>query len=379
MLNVLLTSSVSFLITFFTIPATIIIAQQKKLYDVPDARKLHTRPISSLGGVGIFGGFFLAAMLSVSIPGNPEFQYYMAAATAIFFLGIKDDILILSPTKKFIIQLLAAGVVIHFGGLQIASMHGLMGVYELPQSVSLALTYASIIVIVNAFNLIDGVDGLAGSLGLLTTCLFGAYFFVTGFSAYALFAFAMAGSLSAFLIFNFNPARIFMGDSGSLLLGLVNAILVLKFIAVADGPAAVFPLQSAVAIGFALLMVPLSDTLRVFSIRIFQGRSPFSPDRNHIHHLLLDRGFTAKQVVFCCVGLNILFIGIAFFARSIGPNYLILLLTSLACALLAALVYLKKPLQAVRVAPSFSKDVISFSSPANKVVSLVKEAAISDN
>ncbi len=379
MLHVLLTSSVAFLITFFTIPATIIIAQQKKLYDVPDARKLHTRPISSLGGVGIFGGFFLAAMLSVSIPGNPEFQYYLAAATAIFFLGIKDDILILSATKKFIIQLMAAGVIIHFGGLQITSMHGLLGINELPQIVSLALTYTSIVVIVNAFNLIDGVDGLAGSLGFLTTCVFGAYFFAAGLSAYALFAFAMAGSLAAFLIFNFNPARIFMGDSGSLLLGLVNAILVIKFIAVGDGTVVAFPLQSIVAIGFAILMVPLSDTLRVFSIRIFQGRSPFSPDRNHIHHLLLDRGFSPRLVVFCCVVLNCFFIALAFLAQSLGPNYLLLLLTSIACALLTGIVYLKKPLKGIRIVPALLKETIPFSKPISKVVSLAKEAALSDN
>jgi UDP-N-acetylmuramyl pentapeptide phosphotransferase/UDP-N-acetylglucosamine-1-phosphate transferase len=300
MLNVFLTASVSFLITFLIIPVIIKIAEQKKLYDLPDARKLHTRPIASLGGIGIYGGFFLASLLSIQAAFNPEFQYFFAAATVMFFLGIKDDLVILSATKKFIGQMIAAAILIHLGGLRIESMHGVFGITELPEAFSLALSYISIIVITNAFNLIDGVDGLAGTLGLLTTTIFGAYFFMVDMPAYALIAFSLAGSLLAFLIFNYNPARIFMGDSGSLLLGLINSILVIKFITVADSAQIAYPIESAVAVGFSILMVPLADTLRVFSIRIFQGRSPFSPDRNHIHHLLLDRGMSPKFITLYC-------------------------------------------------------------------------------
>lgn len=378
MFNVLFTTSLAFLITFLTIPAIIIIAEQKKLYDIPDARKLHTKPIASLGGVGIFGGFFLASLLLISIKDHPEFQYFFAAATAIFFLGIKDDILILSATKKFIIQLLSAGIIIHFGGLRIESMHGIFGLYALPELISIAVSYISIIVVVNAFNLIDGVDGLAGSLGLMTMSLFGIYFFVNGQSAYALFAFAMAGSLVAFLLFNYNPARIFMGDSGSLLLGLVNAVLVMKFIAVADNPATTYPLQSAVAIGFSILMVPLADTLRVFSIRIFKGRSPFSPDRNHIHHLLLDKGLSPKYVTLCCLLLNMMFITLAYFARSFGPSYVMLALTLFACAFLGLLISFKGPERTVALGRPLPKKSEAVLAASTKFVSR-KEAAVLEN
>ncbi|GAA4335875.1 MraY family glycosyltransferase [Flaviaesturariibacter amylovorans] len=383
MLNVLLTASVSFVLTFLAIPVVMRIAELKKLYDVPDARKLHTKPIASLGGVGIFIGFFLSSLLTVSLKDTPEFQYFFAAATVIFFLGIKDDILVLSATKKFLGQVLAAAIIIHLCKVRIDSMYGLFGLWELPEALSLALSYLTIIVIVNAFNLIDGVDGLAGTLGLLTSCVFGAYFVMVGVQAYAVLSFAVAGSLMAFLIFNYNPAKIFMGDSGSLMLGLVNAVLVIKFISVADNPAVAYPIPSAVAVGFAILVVPLTDTLRVFSIRILNGRSPFSPDRNHIHHLLLDRGLNHKYVTFSCLVLNMAFISIAYFGRTLGPNYLMLLIFGVSFSLLALLIYTRKEKRISRrsaVAEPLTKNIAEGHTPlVTKVVPISAESAVAEN
>ena len=367
------------MITFLAIPGIITIAEQKKLYDIPDARKLHTKPIASLGGAGVFSGFILACLLSISMNLNPEFQYFFAAAFIIFFLGIKDDIMVLSATKKLIGQVLAAAVVIHLGGIRIESMHGFLGINELPEAFGLALSYVSIIVIVNAYNLIDGVDGLAGSLGLLTMSVFGMYFFMADMPAYATMSFAMGASLIAFLIFNYNPAKIFMGDSGSLLLGLVNAILVIKFMAVADAPGAVLPITSAVAVGFSVLILPLLDTLRVFTIRILGGRSPFSPDRNHIHHLLLDRGLDHKSVTLCCLLLNMAFITLAYFSRSLGPTYLLLTITAVAFTMLGSLLYLKKPIQKPVPVPSFQQNQELFLQPATKVVSINTDAVMNEN
>ena len=287
MLDVLLTASVSFIITFLAIPVVLQIAEKKKLYDIPDERKVHTRLVASLGGVGIFGGFILASLLSIQGQFNYEFQYFFAAAIVIFFLGLKDDLMILSATKKFIGQIIAASILIHLGGIRLDSMYGLFGFEQVPEGFGLALSYLTIIVVINSFNLIDGVDGLAASLGILTMLVFGSYFFAVNMQAYALLSFAMAGSLVAFMIFNHHPAKIFMGDSGSLMIGLVNAILVIKFINVAHEPTVALPFTSSVAIGFAILIVPLLDTLRVFSVRIINGKSPFTPDRNHVHHLFL--------------------------------------------------------------------------------------------
>jgi len=371
MLDVLLTGSVSFIVTFLAIPIVLQIAEEKKLFDLPDERKIHKVPVPSLGGVGIFGGFLLAALLSISAQKNPEFQYFFAASIVIFFIGLKDDIIVLSATKKFLGQVIAAAILIHLGQIRITSMHGLFGFNEISDGFSYALTYLTIIVVMNSFNLIDGVDGLAGTLGLLTMILFGSYFFAVGMFAYSLLAFALGGSLLAFLIFNHHPAKIFMGDSGSLMIGLVNAILVIKFITVANPLSNILPIQSEVAIAFAILMIPLLDTLRVFSIRIFKGSSPFTPDRNHVHHLLLDRGFKHTGVTFFCLFLNIGFIALAYFGQTLGPTKLLLVMLSIAFFGLAILYYYKKAKPTMFIAKHLDEEV---SSP--KVVTLTKETAV---
>lgn len=377
MLDILLTASVSFIITFLAIPVVIQVAEKKKLYDIPDERKLHTRLVASLGGVGIFGGFILASLLSIQGYQNPEFQYFFAAAIIIFFLGLKDDIMILSASKKFVGQIIAASILIHLGGIRLDSMHGLLGFNELPEGFGLALSYLTIIVVINSFNLIDGVDGLAASLGVLTMTVFGAYFFAIEYQAYALMAFAMAGSLVAFLIFNHSPAKIFMGDSGSLMIGLINSILVIKFINVSNTPFVAVPVQSAVAVGFAILLVPLLDTLRVFGIRIFKGRSPFTPDRNHVHHLLLDSGLNHAAVTFTCVGLNIGFIVLAWTGKSIGPNYLLFIILSLSFTGLGVLFYRNKSSRKMVI--SKTKDGATELKTHSKVVTLTKETPAAGN
>jgi len=339
--KILLGTSIAFFITFAAIPVIIQVADAKKLFDVPDERKVHLSPIPSLGGLGIFAGLILAFLVTFPISLAQEFQYFFAAALVIFFLGLKDDILVISPIKKLIGQFIAAFLIIYKGGVQIKSMHGFLGIYELPEVMSLALTYLTVIVIINSFNLIDGVDGLAGSLGLMTALVFGTYFYYVGQLPYAVLAFVLAGSLLGFLIFNHSPARIFMGDTGSLLLGLINAILVIRFISTANDPSSVFPISSTPAIGFAILMVPLFDTIRVFSVRILNRRSPFSPDRNHIHHLLLDKGMSHSMVTYTCVGLNLLFIAFAFYAREWGPTYVLMTMIAFASIGTAFLFYTK--------------------------------------
>jgi len=372
MLDILLTASVSFIITFLAVPVVLEVAEKKKLFDIPNERKVHTRLVASLGGVGIFGGFILASLLSIQGHLNSEFQYFFAAALVIFFLGLKDDLIILSASKKFIGQIIAASILIHLGDIRLDSMYGLLGFEKLPDGFALALSYLTIIVIINSFNLIDGVDGLAASLGILTMLIFGSYFFAIGYQAYALLAFAMAGSLGAFMIFNHHPAKIFMGDSGSLMIGLINAILVIKFINVANDPLVAIPIPSAVAIGFAILIVPLLDTLRVFSIRILNGVSPFTPDRNHVHHLLLDRGLDHASVTLTCVSVNIGFIMIAWFGRYMGPNYLLLTMLTLAFSGLAFLYYYKRPKRTILIAKR--GEGVAQLKTSSKVVTLTKEA-----
>lgn len=370
--NIILSGVLAFLITFFAIPIIIQVSREKKLFDEPDERKVHKMVIPTLGGLGIFAGFILATMLGAP-SGSSLLQYYAAAAIVIFFLGIKDDILVLSPAKKFIGQLIAAGILIKFGGVQITDMHGFLGIGKLPDIASIIFTLFTLIVIINSFNLIDGVDGLAGSLGLLTALVFGSYFFYAGQLMYAVMAFSLAGSLIGFLIYNFSPAKIFMGDTGSLLIGLVNAILVTKFINFAGGaPDLKISMEAAPAIGFAVLIVPLFDTLRVFGLRILNRRSPFSGDRTHIHHFLLDLGFSHRSVTIFCVSANIGLIVLAVLFRNLGTTSVvgILLLTSL--SLIGIIYYFryrknvllsaKSPASSVREEKLIkSRNVLSFS------------------
>lgn len=340
--DVLLSLAISFTITFLAIPVIVTVAERKKLFDIPDERKVHQTPIPSLGGLGIFAGFIIACLLAVQFQTSSEFQYFLAASIVIFFLGLKDDILVISPIKKFIGQVMAAFLVIYKGGIQIKSMHGFLGIYELPEMFSLLLTYFTVIVIINSFNLIDGIDGLAGSLGLMTAIVFGVYFLQVNMVAYSVLSFSLAGSLIAFLIFNFQPAKIFMGDTGSMLIGLIASVLVVKFINVADEASASFPITASPAIGFSVLMVPLLDTLRVFGIRIIHRRSPFSPDRNHVHHLLLDKGLSHRNITIVLVSINVLGIAATFLMRNLGCTWLILSIVSLFFTGIAALYYTRK-------------------------------------
>lgn len=310
----------------------------KHLFDVPNDRKIHSNPVPSLGGIGIFAGFILSLLIAAPA-GWLELQFLAGAFLIIFFLGIKDDIVVLTPLKKFLGQLLAAAVIVLKGGVLIDSMHGFLGLEKMPYIFSLAFTFFTIIVITNSFNLIDGVDGLAGSLGILTTGLFGVYFLLAQEPHYAVMAFCMTGSLIAFLIFNVSPARIFMGDTGSLLLGIVNTILVIKFIQVATVPAAKIYLPAAPAIGFAILFVPLFDTLRIFSYRILTRRSPFTPDRNHVHHLLLEKGCSHNMVTFLALLFNIFIIAATFMGRNLSNTVLLLGLVSIGFSTISLLIY----------------------------------------
>ncbi len=322
--QIIIGAIVSFLAAYLAIPIVLRVAEAKKLYDLPDdERKIHKQPIASLGGIGIFIGFILSILLSSAVADKPEFSYYMAAATLIFFIGLKDDLINLSAITKFFAQIVISAILIFKGGLLISNMHGFLGIHEMPISLSYVITFFALIVIINAFNLIDGVDGLAGSIGLICSSLFALFFLLNKNIPYALLGFSLSAGLLAFLIYNFHPAKIFMGDTGSLLVGLVNAILAIKFIQTPNVNSYV-NINCVPAIAFGILLLPLLDTLRVFSLRIFKRKSPFSPDRNHLHHLLLDSGLNHRQVTFTSIAISLLFIASTYYFQVIGTTLLIL-------------------------------------------------------
>jgi UDP-N-acetylmuramyl pentapeptide phosphotransferase/UDP-N-acetylglucosamine-1-phosphate transferase len=332
----------SFFVAFTAIPIVIKISESKKLFDIPCDRKIHTRSISSLGGIGIFAALIFSISVIIPFATAPWIQYFTAAAVIIFFLGLKDDLLLLSPMKKFTGQLIASCLLVYLGHFQITSMHGFMGIQELHPFISIGFTYLTILVVINAFNLIDGVDGLAGVLGLISTMFFGYIFLLENEMAFAALSFSMASALVAFLIFNITPAKIFMGDTGSLLLGLVNAVLVVHFINFETSEKSVLHFKAAPALGFAVLFIPLLDTLRVTLIRVYNGKSPFEPDQKHLHHLLLKRGYSHLKITSILAAASVLFILFALVAQPMGINFVILSLFAISFSVLGIAKWIAK-------------------------------------
>jgi UDP-N-acetylmuramyl pentapeptide phosphotransferase/UDP-N-acetylglucosamine-1-phosphate transferase len=215
-----------------------------------------------------------------------------------------------------------------------------MGIYDIPEPISILISIFTIIVIINAFNLIDGINGLSGSITVLITLTLGIWFLLIDRLEIAVLAFSLAAAVLAFLNYNFTPARIFMGDTGSLLNGLVCSILTIKFIELhRELPNSVYSFKAVPAVAIGILILPLYDTLRVFIMRIFRGRSPMSPDRNHIHHLLIDSGLNHMQSTGVLVAVNLLFIFMVLFLNGIGTLNLLMLILFIA-TLLSSLLFM---------------------------------------
>lgn len=290
----------AFVVTLITIPPIISLIRKYRLYDMPNARKEHSSPIPTMGGIAIVAGMMTALFLW--LPFNNEIAQisFFFSITVLFGLGIMDDLKDLSAKYKFIIQIGLAAL-IAISGIRITSFDGLFGLNELPLSAQYTFTLLAIVGITNAFNLIDGIDGLAGGLGFMSLVTLGLFLTMSGDNNTALIAFALAGGILAFLYFNFNPARIFMGDTGSLILGFVISVLAVRLLQVNIASAhPVLPQAPVFLLG--IVLIPVFDTLRVFAIRIWKGKSPFSADKTHIHHLLTNNGFShafaAKMICF---------------------------------------------------------------------------------
>lgn len=307
----------AFTMTYLAIPPIIRVAVEKGLYDKPNKRSAHSTPMPSLGGIGIFAGMVCAIVLWTPLGYFGELQFILAAFVIIFLTGIQDDLMPISPNKKLIGQLLAAIILVAWSQVKITSLYGIFGLHVLPPWVSLFLSIILIMGIINSFNLIDGINGLAGAIGLLTCLILGSWFQLAGFPEMAVIAVALAGSLLAFLKYNFsNQARIFMGDTGSMLVGTLCAILAIEFVELNGNPMtrSDIRLHAAPAVAIAVLFVPIFDMLRVFIRRMYLGRSPLSPDRGHIHHILIDAGLDHLQTTgllsignVCLIALTLMF------------------------------------------------------------------------
>ncbi len=290
----------AFVITLITIPPIITLIKKYRFYDLPNDRKLHASPIPTMGGIAIIAGMMISLFLWFPFNNATAQISFFFSITVLFGLGIMDDLRDLSAKYKFLVQAGLAAI-IALSGIRITSFDGLFGLYEIPLMAQYTLTMIAIVGVTNAFNLIDGIDGLAGGLGFMSLVTLGLFLTMNGDIQTALVAFALAGGMLAFLYFNFNPARIFMGDTGSLVLGFVVAVLCIRLLQVNAAVAnPVLPHAPVFVLG--IVLIPVFDTLRVFAVRIWNGRSPFQADKTHIHHLLTNagysHGFAAKMICF---------------------------------------------------------------------------------
>ncbi|WP_343531530.1 MraY family glycosyltransferase [Pedobacter sp.] len=333
----------AFLLVRFSIPSILHVANKHKLFDSVDLhRKEHKEGISRLGGIGIFCGFTITVLLFATTVHYEQANFLIASSIFLFALGIKDDIYGVSPSTKFALQILVSLILVTLGGFKLSSLYGVFNIWDVDPIAGGIFSIALIIFINNAFNLIDGVDGLAGTVGAMVSLCFGIFFALGNDMAYAFIAFSMLGAILGFLVFNFPPAKIFMGDTGSLIIGLVSVVLAIKFIEinkVGVVPAPYF--NSAPSIAVAVLIIPVFDSLRIFFIRVINKKSPFRGDRNHIHHRLLRLGLSAKQILLVTISFNLGMIILTVMLQDLGNFVLIFLQIGLCVVSNTVLTYMK--------------------------------------
>ena len=324
---------VSFAFGLLGMPVVLRIAKAKGFVVRPNKRMSHTGEVPNIGGLDIYFSVMLSYLLFdySQIAHN---QFFLIGIAAIMAIGFIDDVLVLSPLSKLLGEALAGIALIGFGDLRITHLHGIFGINEIGVIPSYLLSLFILIAIINAINLIDGIDGLASGLGMLYCLFFAIYFHLVGSTSWSILAICMIGSLAVFFIYNVfgKSGKIFMGDSGSLLLGYLLTAFIFRFCeqnAYHVIPE-VYHMNAAPAVAICVLTVPIFDTIRVSLTRIKQHKSPFQPDKNHIHHLLLRTGLNHIQTTCVLLSVSLLFIGLAILGRN--WNNWILLITDFAVA-----------------------------------------------
>ena len=367
-------------VSLLCIPPLIKVAILKRLFDEPGVRKLHMRMVPTIGGIIIFAAtmfsfalwfptasFFKTTALPDMISSLQyssdalkvqnsidDFKYILATVLILFFVGVKDDIIGTAPIKKLAAHIVVGFILVMMANIRITSMYGIFGVNELPEYVSIFLSLFTITVVINAFNLIDGVDGLAAGVGFISCIAFGLWFHFAGDQVMSILSFSLAGALLGFLVFNFNPAKIFMGDSGSLVIGLIISVLAIRLIEFKPGAIESNFLMdiSKPIFAMSVLVYPLIDTLRIFIYRMVRGVSPFSADKNHIHHQIIELGLNHRQTVISVYAVNIFIISLSVILRDMDSSI------SLAIIAGVALFFSQLPYVLKKMRSGFKKDII---------------------
>ncbi len=340
----------SFFLALIITPVIIKVAKIKHLVDEPkEDRKVHRRSIPTVGGIGIFAAFLFSLSFwagwegkSIKFEDYQFYQYFVACLLLLFFMGLKDDLTGLSPFKKLFALVIVGLIMVFLAPMRITTMSGLFGIYNLPMGMSIALSLFTYIVVVNSINLIDGIDGLAGGAGAIAGIAFGLWYFLAGNMFFAVLGFSLAGALIGFLVFNFSPAKIFMGDGGSLIVGFILCVLAMKMISYTDVETpAILGHISRPVLAMTILSYPLIDTIRVFIVRTVTGRSPLTADKNHIHHRLIGNGFSHKKASAIIYGFSIIMLSILYCLRDLSPTTSFIIMFPLGIGLIGLLLWIK--------------------------------------
>lgn len=321
-IQILISMVFALLVTWRSIPVIINICNLKGLMVDPIKRSSHETPTPTFGGVAIFAGTLIGYMMWNFFDEGFLLHKVFLGLMVLFFLGIKDDMFALAPFKKLASEVFVAVLVVVGSDLRITSFFGIFGVHELPYLISILFTIFLFVALINSFNLIDGIDGLSGGIGMIASGGFGLWFAMNDQWSLACLGLSLSASLVGFLRYNFSPTnKIFMGDTGSLIVGYIISVLAIQFVqfnVYNQNPNSVY--KNAPVIAIVLLSVPIFDTLRVFGLRILKGKSPFTADRLHLHHLMVDNGLShiATSVIMIC--MTVILTSFTYFLRSYFTN-----------------------------------------------------------
>jgi len=358
-----LSFALSFAIVFFAIPKIILVSNKKQLFDVPNHRKANQhKVIPNLGGIAIFSAIFIATLVALQGFDVNKISGILLAALIMFLMGLKDDTIGLSPNKKLTGQIIVTIYLIVVCNIRFLNLHGLFGIYEINYNLSLIISLITILGLINAFNLIDGIDGLAAGIGTIISLAYGFSFLYFGQIEYAILSFSLTGSLIAFFFYNVfgKENKIFMGDTGSLTLGIIFAVLTILFNEIIPTRHIYNLALASPAISLSIMIVPIVDTIRVFYVRISQKRSPFSADMNHIHHHLIRITKNHLHATIVMVIINLIFIFLSFgFIEILGNSHLFLLILILGflCAYIPVFINRNRDIEnnALKISTAISK------------------------
>ena len=288
-------------------PRLVKIALLKNIVDNPDARKLQRTPVPVLGGVAVFFGVVIAIGCMSSVVDCSGLPVVIMAMMAMLYTGTMDDILSLSPGLRFVIEIVVVLLLIFVGGYCIDDFHGLWNIGRFSYWCAVPLTVVAAVGIINAINLVDGVNGLSSGYCIMACLIFGTLFFLAGEAPMTILAAVSVGALIPFFLHNVfgKTSKMFIGDGGTLVMGVVMSVFVIAILQNGSRVAAyVNPNVGLVPFTLAVLSVPVFDTLRVMSTRILKGTSPFRPDKTHLHHMFIDLGCSHVATTLAILGVN---------------------------------------------------------------------------